>query len=144
IALATNSLYVTESHYDDIFDFTPLVLAIAGLTFMLVAISLILTVFLRQPFLTRICVELVWSGFLWLILYVPAAYGADPFCEVHPALNGLSFVLALLLRWSLDHSSHRRTPFFSRRSKNLEHVSERISTQISFNYLITDRFTGDT
>ncbi|KAI3616092.1 hypothetical protein WG66_013912 [Moniliophthora roreri] len=110
IALASNSLYVTESHYDDIFDFTPLVLAIAGLTFMLVTIS--------QPFLTRICVELVWSGFLWVCWFATAGYvtwskrcpfrvvgpyGADPFCEVHPTLNGLSFVLALLLlgHWTI-------------------------------------------
>ncbi|KAL0581245.1 hypothetical protein V5O48_000833 [Marasmius crinis-equi] len=112
---SAHSIYETEFFFDDTLNFTPLVLAISAASIILLSLSLLLTVFRRQPFLTRISVELVWSGFLWIAWFATAGYViysdtcpyfhsrfATPVsrlevCEVHAVLASMSFVAAALL-----------------------------------------------
>ncbi|KAJ8086098.1 hypothetical protein PM082_004917 [Marasmius tenuissimus] len=120
---SAQNIYETEFFFDDTLNFTPLVLAIASTTIILLSLSLILTVFRRQPFLTRISVELIWSGFLWIAWFATGGYVSysdtcpypwlreyieaqktgsenDDFirvCRVHTTLTSVSFVVGTLL-----------------------------------------------
>ncbi|KAG7096612.1 hypothetical protein E1B28_004029 [Marasmius oreades] len=106
---AARSIYVTEFLFDDILDFTPLVLALSDVTILLLAANILFTIFRRQPFLSRISVELIWSGLLWSTWFGTAGYvtwaNTCPWaifkegmvCQIHPILTIVSFLVGLLL-----------------------------------------------
>ncbi|KAF9268284.1 hypothetical protein L218DRAFT_995018 [Marasmius fiardii PR-910] len=109
--LSAHSIYITEFLFDDVLDFTPLVLALSSVTILFLSSSLLFTIFRRQPFLSKISVELVWSGFLWSVWFGTAGYVTwantcpkiigkhRTVCETHPVLTFVSFLVASLLLW---------------------------------------------